>query len=673
MQRVRCSPRNEIPAAQINLFLRIISLKNTFFCIFGFGFAGFATAQTVVEYVNTNDFPRAPGGQYFYSADASEQAYVESGAAGAFKRTGGGFVAGGATPLCRFYGSVSPGPNSHFYTVDSAECNALKAAQITPKPTAAQQWNYESDGFKATPPVNGQCPADTVAIYRSYNSAFSGGLKNVWDSNHRFASRRADVDYLVNRHKWNDEGIQFCAQAEYAKESIPTASSVAQKCDDDNHKSWLRAFTDERYLWYNEVPRLAPQTFVTPLSFYDDLKSWVRVEGGAAAGAYRDRFHFSQSTEAYLQSSQGISSAGYGMRVVLPSTSVPRRAVVVYVEPLGPAAAAGIVRGMEIQSIDGALLLNGSATVLNAGLSPKAVGEPHTFVFSDPANGQTITTTLLAANVQSSPVHSVKTLATDSGKVGYLLFNAFNYPSEGALAAAFTQLRAENVTDLVLDLRYNGGGLIYVAAELAFMIAGDTKRGQLFTTLQYNDKRPNDTRPFPFDATASGFSGTNTTSGAALPTLNLNRVFIITGTGTASASELMINGLRGADITVHLVGTQTVGKPYGFSPTDNCGTTYSSIEFVSNNAKGEADFVDGFAPTCKVSADDYSKQLGDALEGRLAATLMFRASGQCPANSGQQADGSKSRLTSRDDVVSQDTVFENVESFVGNISAAKRN
>ncbi len=641
--------------------------------MFGLGVAGLANAQTVIEYVNTNDFPRAPGGQYFYSADAGEQAYVDSGAAGAFKRTGGGFVAGGAKPLCRFYGSVNPGPNSHFYTIDSAECNALKAAQLTPKPSATQQWNYESDGFKATPPVSGQCPVGTVAVFRSYNNAFFGGAKNAWDSNHRFASRRADVDYLVNRHKWNDEGIQFCAVAEYAKEAIPAASSVAQRCDDDNHKAWLRAFTDERYLWYNEVPQLAAQTFATPLAYYDDLKSWVRVDAGAAAGAYRDRFHFSQSTEAYLQSSQGISSAGYGMRYVLLSSTAPRRAVVVYVEPLGPAAQAGVARGMEIQNIDGARLSDGNATVLNAGLSPKAVGERHTFVFSDPATGQTISTTLLAANVQNSPVHTVKTLATDSGKVGYVLFNAFNYPSEGALAAAFTHLRAENVSDLVLDMRYNGGGLIYIAAELAHMIAGDTKRGQRFATLQYNDKRNQDTQPFPYDSTASGFSGTGTTSGAALPTLNLNRVFIITGTGTASASELLVNGLRGVDITVHLIGTQTVGKPYGFSPTDNCGTTYSSIEFVSNNAKGEADFVDGFAPTCKVTADDYSKQLGDALEGRLAATLAYRAAGQCPANAGQQTELSKRRLITRDELDSPDGLREPTETFIGNINVPKSN
>ncbi len=624
-------------------------------------------AQTVVEYVNTQDFSRAPGGQYFYSADVGEQAYVDSGAAGAFKRTGAAFLAGGAKPLCRFYGSVTPGPNSHFYTIDAGECSGLKAAQISPKPAAVQQWNFESDGFKATPPENGQCPTGTLPVTRVYNNAFAGGAKNAWDSNHRFASSRNDVDYLINRHKWKDEGVQFCVQADQSAETIVPASSVAQKCDDDSQKRWLRAFTDERYLWYNEIPKLASQTFATPLAYYEDLKSWVRVGSGAA----RDRFHFSQSTESYLQSSQGISSAGYGLRLAFIANTAPRLAYVAYVEPQSPAALAGVARGMEIVSIDGVSVATGSATALNAGLLPKSAGESHVFSFVNPTTGQTLKPTLISANVQSSPVHTVKTIPTDGGKVGYILFNAFNLPAEGALAAAFNQLKADNVTDLVLDMRYNGGGRIYIASELAYMIAGEAKRDQLFATLQYSDKRSTDTFRYNFDPTASGASGTNTVAGAPLPTLNLTRVFILTGAGTASASELVINGLRGAGITVHLIGSQTVGKPFGFTPTDNCGTTYSSIEFVSNNAQGVADFEDGFAPTCALATDDFSKPLGDERESRLAAALALRTTGQCPANAGAPTDHSK-RKRDQQTVAERAVLLQDpLDASIGNLHMPK--
>ena len=172
-----------------------------------------ATA-TVVEYLDTQDFPGSPGGHFFYSSDPAEQAAVDAGAAGKFFRTGRTFKTGGSTPVCRFYGSIAPGPNSHFFTVNADECNQLKALQKTPVPTNLQQWNYERIEYNTTPPVvvNGAlaCPAGTSPLYRAYNNAFSPtGVKNPWDSNHRFTPARADIAAMV-AVGWRDEGLQFC-------------------------------------------------------------------------------------------------------------------------------------------------------------------------------------------------------------------------------------------------------------------------------------------------------------------------------------------------------------------------------------------------------------------------------------------------------------------------------
>jgi uncharacterized protein DUF5648 len=175
---------------------------------------GAAPTSVVVEYLNTTDFPGSPGGHYFYSSDPAEQAAVDAGAAGDFHRTGREFLTGGSVPVCRFYGSVTPGPNSHFFTAEAAECQALKNAQVTPKPTTVQQWNYERDEYLTTLPVvvNGTraCPAGTQPLYRAYNNAFPpSGPKNPWDSNHRFTPVLNDITALVALG-WRDEGIAFC-------------------------------------------------------------------------------------------------------------------------------------------------------------------------------------------------------------------------------------------------------------------------------------------------------------------------------------------------------------------------------------------------------------------------------------------------------------------------------
>jgi hypothetical protein len=171
---------------------------------------------TVVEYVNTADFPNAPGGHYFYSADRAEQTAVDAGAAGKFVRTGHDFAAGGFVPVCRFYGSLSPGPNSHFFTVSQNECDFLKSLQVSPTPSTHPQWNYEGTGlYSVAPVINAQgqlqCLSGSVPVYRAYNNAYpKGGGKNAWDSNHRYSTRSADIDDMVAKG-WVAEGITLCA------------------------------------------------------------------------------------------------------------------------------------------------------------------------------------------------------------------------------------------------------------------------------------------------------------------------------------------------------------------------------------------------------------------------------------------------------------------------------
>jgi hypothetical protein len=158
------------------------------------------TGPTVVEFYNTLL------DNFFITANADEQAAIQGGSAGpGWIVTGNAFSAGGPAQVCRFYGSIVPGPNSHFYTIDPAECQQLKDLQASTPPTE-KRWNFESYDFASTPPDEGGCPAGTLSVFRAYNDGFSRGV----DSNHRITASYADYALQV-AHGWQPEGVVMCA------------------------------------------------------------------------------------------------------------------------------------------------------------------------------------------------------------------------------------------------------------------------------------------------------------------------------------------------------------------------------------------------------------------------------------------------------------------------------
>jgi hypothetical protein len=430
----------------------------------------------------------------------------------------------------------------------------------------------------------------------------------------------------------------------------PSANFAAQCGSALTQNNWLRSWTNELYLWYDEVIDRDPALSTTP-AYFDLLKTTATTPSGNP----KDKFHFTYETSAWVALSQSGVSAGYGVEWALVAKAPPRRIVVAFTEPNSAATAAGLTRGFEVMGVDGVDAVfdnsqNGIATI-NAGLFPAASGETHTFTVRD-LSGFWHTVTMQSADVTLTPVQNVGTITTASGPVGYMLFNDHIATAESALINAVNTLRAANITDLVLDIRYNGGGYLDIASELAFMIAGSARtNGRTFEQLVLNRKQPA-LAPVPFQSTTQGFS---VSSGQPLPALNLTRVFVLTGSGTCSASESIINSLRGVGVTVIQVGSTTCGKPYGFDPQDNCGTTYFSIQVKGVNALGFGDYTDGFSPSntagvagtpvpgCSV-ADDFAHALGDPAEARLAAALGYRMSSSCPAPSGFAPPGLRSSV-----------------------------
>lgn len=617
-------------------------------------FAPSAMAQasvTVVEYFNKTI------AAYFLTGRAAEQTLLDGVAD--FQRTGMSFVAPAATgalaPLdtvCRYRINV-PGSafSSHFYGL-SADCALIASATLP---------NFFSEGldFAVERPVAGICPASSPApVYRTLRS-----LTPVDTPNHRYTVSLASYQEMIRRG-WIGEGAVFCVKSaveQALRPSFAASSSVEDRCVTprvgaspstgraypdrqgtfDNEKSWLRSWMDETYLWFREVPNVDVSTFGSTDSVFTALRTPTKV----LSGREKDEFHFTDTT-ANAEARSGGTSYGYGISWSAVRSSPPREWIAAIIDPGSPAATANVKRGDRIVSIDGVdFVSGGNTTVLNRGIYPPVVGESHSFTLMSAADGTSRTVLLASASLQTKSVTTAGTINTASGRVGYIAFQTFSpYSSESALANAIAGIQAVGVSDLVLDLRYNGGGLLDVAGELAYMIAGPARTaGKTFELTLQNDKAPFGRDDItPFYSTAVGFS---LTAGTPLPTLNLGRVFILTSARSCSASEAVINGLRGAGVEVILIGDTTCGKPYGFFPTDNCGTTYYAIQFTGRNDKGEGDYIDGFAPTC-VATDDLTKQLGDPAEKQLAAALTRRTTGACAPAS---AEAAAKALAARDD------------------------
>lgn len=446
-----------------------------------------------------------------------------------------------------------------------------------------------------------------------------------------------------------------------------------------DENNFLRSYSNDTYLWYDEITDRDPGSFNNPLSYFERLKTSAIT----ASGQPKDKFHFTVPSDEWFQLSQSGISSGYGATFVFLSSVPPREVVVAYTEPNSPVTNASpiISRGARILSVDGIDISdptqNGIDT-LNAGLFPATSGERHDFEIQDLNAPTSRTVTLNSENITSMPVQNVNVLNTGTGNVGYLLFNDHIATAEAALIDAVDLLdTGAGINDLIVDMRYNGGGFLDIASEFAYMIAGPVRTtGQPFETLQFNDKHPVTNPvtgqflvPTPFHTATQGFSA----PAGNLPTLDLPRVFVLTGPGTCSASEAIMNSLRGVGVEVIQIGSTTCGKPYGFYPTDNCGNTYFTIQFRGINAQNYGDYTDGFSPLntsptvgdllpgCSV-ADDFSNALGDPAEGRLAAALNYRSTLTCPLASGRPAAGNlkpATNLSAVDGVVIKNPWLQN--------------
>ncbi|MCF6351004.1 MAG: S41 family peptidase [Flavobacteriaceae bacterium] len=314
------------------------------------------------------------------------------------------------------------------------------------------------------------------------------------------------------------------------------------------------------YLWQTEIPDLQNDRFndqndltnfienKTPESLFDEL---LFTE---------DRFSWIVDDYIALENLFAGTTKNNGMEFGIVEIATNAEQVfgyIRYIIPNSDAQTNGLQRGQIIYGINGTQLTRNNFRSLLFTEDTYTI-DFGTFSIVDDvaqviANGQHIT--LTKEELTENPVHTFTINEIDGRKIGYLLYNQFTNEFDADLNNAFLQFKNENVTDLVLDLRYNGGGSVNTAVSLASMITGQFTN-ELFTTLTYNEKLSE-----IFDIQNRNFKS-NIATGQAINHLNLDKLYVLVTGSTASASELIINGLN-PYIEVQLIGTQTTGKSVG--------------------------------------------------------------------------------------------------------------
>lgn len=402
-----------------------------------------------------------------------------------------------------------------------------------------------------------------------------------------------------------------------------------QACTAAGRNAWLHDYFDEWYFWYAITPRPDPSGYTKLADYFDALL----FPGDATFP--RDRFSTYESTESFNQFFGDGRTLGYGLAVagleVEGRPDLPLR--IRYVEPKSDAARQGLRRGEQVLQINGRAASEYIAADDFSVLSATAAGQTLNLLVRGSGGDRSVT---LTADVHDlTPVSATAVVTTPLGRrMGYVHVKDMITQVGAPLDTAFAQFRTQGVSDVVIDLRYNGGGLVSVGRDVASYAGGAYTGGRDYVRLLYNDRRAvAENQTFRFATPASG--------------LGFARAYVLSGPRTCSASEQVINGLRGAGVEVVQIGDTTCGKPVGFLPTPHCGNTFSVVNFESVNARNEGRYFDGLAPTCAV-ADDLDHALGAPAEALLAAARAHADTGACPAGAEPLAAGTRRTLAARE-------------------------
>ena len=411
-------------------------------------------------------------------------------------------------------------------------------------------------------------------------------------------------------------------------------------------RMWIEEVMRENYLWAEDMPVIEKEDdyFQEPATFFKKMLSKNALNGKG------DKYSYMEETPKESRTLTLDRTSTYGMEFILTSdptgTTAHTFARVLYVLPDSPAQKAGIERGDWISAINDErittdnyekLTQGGNVSLTRTRITPLENG-PGWQVSKDVLN--------VGASVamEINPFLVNKVLEADGQKIAYLVYNEFatgpnNEGTESAyneqMKQIFAQFKAQSPDAFILDLRYNNGGFLQCAQALGSLLAPATAMGQNFANLTFNAKANPQVIRYSFD---TQYADAN---------LNLNKIYILTGQYTASASEVIVNGLipyLGAENVV-LIGTKTEGKNVAMTSFKNEThglTLWPVIAYVSN-ANNEGDYSEGFQPTYHLDENNIIRwyPLGNPEEYLLKNTLSLITTGTLADESTSENNESK--------------------------------
>jgi carboxyl-terminal processing protease len=441
------------------------------------------------------------------------------------------------------------------------------------------------------------------------------------------------------------------------------APSPGGQCSLATRQQWAEAQIREWYLFPESLATsVNPESFPNLDDFIDALVAPARAQG-------RDRF-FTYVTsiadeDAFNRSGQ---TAGFGFRLAFDGQ---RLAVTESFENT-PALSAGIDRGAEILAIGTStgnlrtvsdILASGGSTALNDALGPNTAGTTRALRFRT-VDGSVREASVTKTDYALLPVSSrygARVIDDGGRRVGYLNLRTFISSADAPLRQAFADFRAQGITELVVDLRYNGGGLINTAELLVDLMGRDRTASDILSRTRFRPEKSSSNitryfRPLP-EAVAP------------------MRIAFIGTRASASASELVINAMQPYLRTrMALVGTNTFGKPVGQIGLDRavCDDRLRVVALQVENADNRGDYYNGLASTLDITCqavDDLTRPLGDPGEASIRGALDFLAGRGCTpiGASASAGDGSERAMTTRAGLSEERTLVT-----PGNPDAAQR-